>query len=1535
VNVPNYDHSKQYIYTNNSINFSVQFSSGPLMRTQELSSSFSDVLIPSYRCGDGTCNPEENSGNCCFDCGCPQLDTTYCDAQRGCQRIRDVGFTVDSINPSTFSDCQQPHAVNVTGRVLNPPSDMRLLYSYYIQKDQISGWQFSCNEMNPGVKDGLVSCMLLIPNIDTKDTRTCQLPSYTVGPNKLNLSVSWTDGPRRVLSKEFTSIFSNITIIPTFHCGDGVAEPEYGETAANCCIDVPCETDPAFGADYYCDYDPQGFGNGSCKSKSAIKLVVDSPVSAVQFDSCEITNWINIKAHIDNQPSNVQVENIVGELNNNSANVNCQQGQLLSSSTYAGGWSCVGTTYSGGWSCVGTNCSQYSSQANCINYPGCSWQQNNMANSCSQFTTQSACTGNSGCTWQPVATATTTLNLNCTMMVPREYECHQGNVYNYRNNKLGVFISYVNGREKSETQMISAVFADAVTTQHVRSLKDIIDEGVRKLRAEMYAILDAMNKALDAMDKCIKMMFVMALVTIVAAIGFGIWGTAEKGLQAGGELGGKVGIAGGLITKSISDICNMIQQWYKMLVEKRKMNVEMIKMELCLQVMQNALDTRRGQCQDSQIDTCWRGMLNCVDTSKMDSFMSSMSSAMGNIGTSANNVANNFQKIGEEFSNMRWWGVSAGANLMVQPVGGGPTDQICTHNGVQGVLAAIPSGATLQSFCRPNMFIVLFDDTQRPCTKPWLVVDRNTATKEQYLRTTQYDVLQRFGIPTAASEQHYISIYCDENSNNVLESNELRKETPITVLRANSPSQTDPYSCYCPNIKTGSTSAAGAAGGATTPAGTPTASTTGANPPTITTFEFTDGTRAKTIAPGDKVEFSIAAVARKYDESSSVSVYVKKNGLLTSDCQIRMITSGGCPPAGDTRYNYDVTPSGIPAGTKICGDHKPAECIVKTQLVSGDETKDFVYTPLGVVSGSKEKTISKVELRCPGITPPTVAEDASKLGTATYSGTLSCVYPSSGSSGSSSVTVTVTDSEGTTATSQPLTVTVTSGAAAGSVVMTGPTTDCGSVDKPCSINQDLTFRVEQPRGIIKYNWDCGNGETEPKTTAVEKKCKYEEKHMGTVGTRAFVVSVEAFDDKDKSLGKATKTITVSTTATATSSVTATITGPSTAKTGEDVKFEASIGSGYTIKEQLKYSWKCGKTSVTVFTPSDKSYTCKYEDTDLGSSPQKHLTVSLKIYDKTDEITVTDKPIAEKSYSILVTKAATPTLTLSFEPALPAKVKAGDSVTVKLADANVPNTVPILYYCKSGDAGTTGLSGRLQHKCTYSSAGNYQIYAAATVDGNEVKSNQLTVNVIVNDKPVVSSVTLNTVGDLKYKSEVTCIVSPSDDDDKPVKYKFEWLLDNTVINTATFKIELTDTLSLSSIRNVKAGQKLECKVTAKDNRDLIGEPKLSRGVVIQNTPPTITKVKPAWGDSPGYDVGSGENNPTQFKVTTKDNDGDVTKVHWRSEGGTYNDEIDKCKATINSDTCVLTPPRWYWAKVCAQAEDNSGDKSAEICWIMNP
>ena len=120
---------------------------------------------------------------------------------------------------------------------------------------------------------------------------------------------------------------------------------------------------------------------------------------------------------------------------------------------------------------------------------------------------------------------------------------------------------------------------------------------------------------------------------------------------------------------------------------------------------------------------------------------------------------------------MRWWGVSAGANLMVQPVGGGPTDQICTHNGVQGVLAAIPSGATLQSFCRPNMFIVLFDDTQRPCTKPWLVVDRNTATKEQYLRTTQYDVLQRFGIPTAASEQHYISIYCDENSNNVLESN--------------------------------------------------------------------------------------------------------------------------------------------------------------------------------------------------------------------------------------------------------------------------------------------------------------------------------------------------------------------------------------------------------------------------------------------------------------------------------------------------------------------------------------------------------------------------------------------------------------------------------------------------------------------------------------------------------------------------------------------------------------------------------------------
>jgi hypothetical protein len=126
----------------------------------------------------------------------------------------------------------------------------------------------------------------------------------------------------------------------------------------------------------------------------------------------------------------------------------------------------------------------------------------------------------------------------------------------------------------------------------------------------MYAILDAMNKALDAMDECMKWMFVVMLLTVVGTVAGFMWGLGSSsvsqtpvqsggttinvnmpsstGVKAAGELAGAIGVTGGLLTNSISQFCNIIQQWYKMLVEKRKMNVEMIKMELCLQVMRVA-----------------------------------------------------------------------------------------------------------------------------------------------------------------------------------------------------------------------------------------------------------------------------------------------------------------------------------------------------------------------------------------------------------------------------------------------------------------------------------------------------------------------------------------------------------------------------------------------------------------------------------------------------------------------------------------------------------------------------------------------------------------------------------------------------------------------------------------------------------------------------------------------------------------------------------------------------------------------------------
>jgi len=47
----------------------------------------------------------------------------------------------------------------------------------------------------------------------------------------------------------------------------------------------------------------------------------------------------------------------------------------------------------------------------------------------------------------------------------------------------------------------------------------------------MYAILDAMNKALDAMDECMKWMFVVMLLTVVGTVAGFMWGLVSSSVS--------------------------------------------------------------------------------------------------------------------------------------------------------------------------------------------------------------------------------------------------------------------------------------------------------------------------------------------------------------------------------------------------------------------------------------------------------------------------------------------------------------------------------------------------------------------------------------------------------------------------------------------------------------------------------------------------------------------------------------------------------------------------------------------------------------------------------------------------------------------------------------------------------------------------------------------------------------------------------------------------------------------------------------------
>ncbi|UCD07867.1 MAG: hypothetical protein JSW41_02790 [Candidatus Aenigmatarchaeota archaeon] len=310
--ISGYSPQNAYTFDPNTLKFTITYKDGTIDKTKVLETNFGPVSIPSQFCGDGSCNMGETQSSCCIDCDCPQPDD-YCDPVKGCEQIAGVTVSIEAVNPTELRDCEVPHLVNITLRVNNAPSTLTLDHYYHVKGNLPTGWSLQCDDSDYG---GIYYCRLTIPAIDG-----CALPYYTIGNNKLNVSISFDDGgPDSTfysrITKQMTVPFSDIRIIPVYHCGDGECESSFGEGSNNCCIDCACPSEQ------YCDVTPSN-ENGTCKSKNAIKLVIDSPKSTVRFSTCELPNKVYINAYIQNPPSDMQAEQFYGTLNGSPATMHC------------------------------------------------------------------------------------------------------------------------------------------------------------------------------------------------------------------------------------------------------------------------------------------------------------------------------------------------------------------------------------------------------------------------------------------------------------------------------------------------------------------------------------------------------------------------------------------------------------------------------------------------------------------------------------------------------------------------------------------------------------------------------------------------------------------------------------------------------------------------------------------------------------------------------------------------------------------------------------------------------------------------------------------------------------------------------------------------------------------------------------------------------------------------------------------------------------------------------------------------------------
>lgn len=314
----------EYTMGPNYLSFTISYSDGPNQKSKDLTVGFPDIVVGSYTCGQDGCETGlgENSGNCCYDCGCPQ---GYCDIANSGQpstgtcrqdiTVSDLWVTADPTHFNTYNTGGENMRLII--EIRNAPKSLEITNSLcsidcsYGSYTCSASCDVSCSETASDPDKYNAECIVtfIVSNYDNQN-------DYTLEPT-LNISVTYNNGSSGKVNKEFKRAFSTISIGSNW-CGDMICGPD--ESKDSCCYDCGCYEG------YFCDtVDADAPTTGdSCKSESSIMLIIDG-LSESEFDGHGVSHNTTLMAHVNNAPSSLsgELSCTFGDGTGPSCNINC------------------------------------------------------------------------------------------------------------------------------------------------------------------------------------------------------------------------------------------------------------------------------------------------------------------------------------------------------------------------------------------------------------------------------------------------------------------------------------------------------------------------------------------------------------------------------------------------------------------------------------------------------------------------------------------------------------------------------------------------------------------------------------------------------------------------------------------------------------------------------------------------------------------------------------------------------------------------------------------------------------------------------------------------------------------------------------------------------------------------------------------------------------------------------------------------------------------------------------------------------------